>query len=117
MITGQTLINLGYKPSKWFKNVIEYANTNNLDSYGIHKYIDSIVPKTLEPHSQPISFHKNIVADNKHEQSNIDSVCAAMNNILTIPTVVNAAIMPDACPTGPNDIPVGGIVADRKSVV
>ncbi len=116
MVTGKTLIDLGYKPSKWFKNVIDYANTNNLESDAIHKYIDSIVPKTLEPHSQPISFHKNIVADNQHEQSNIDSVCAAMNNILTIPTVVNAAIMPDACPTGPNDIPVGGIVATKNAI-
>jgi len=116
MITGQTLIDLGYKPSKWFKNVIDYANTNNLESDAIHKYIDSIVPKTLEPYREPISFHKNIVADNQHEQSNIDSVCAAMNNILTIPTVVNAAIMPDACPTGPNDIPVGGIVATKNAI-
>jgi len=116
MVTGQTLIDLGYKPSKWFKNVIDYANTNNLESDAIHRYIDSIVPKTLEPHSQPISFHKNIIADNQYEQSNIDSVCAAMNNILTIPTVVNAAIMPDACPTGPNDIPVGGIVATKNAI-
>lgn len=116
MVTGQTLIDLGYKPSKWFKNVIDYANSNNLESDAIHRYIDSIVPKTLEPHSQPISFHKNIIADNQYEQSNIDSVCAAMNNILTIPTVVNAAIMPDACPTGPNDIPVGGIVATKNAI-
>jgi RNA-splicing ligase RtcB len=116
MVTGKTLIDLGYKPSKWFKNVIDYANTNNLESDAIHRYIDSIVPKTLEPYSQPISFHKNIVADNKHEQSNIDSVCAAMNNILTIPTAVNAAIMPDACPTGSNDIPVGGIVATKNAI-
>jgi len=116
MVTGQTLIDLGYKPSKWFKNVIDYANTNNLESGDIHKYIDSIVPKTLEPHSQPILFHKNIIADNQYEQSNIDSVCAAMNNILTIPTAVNAAIMPDACPTGPNDIPVGGIVATKNAI-
>jgi RNA-splicing ligase RtcB len=116
MVTGKTLIDLGYKPSKWFKNVIDYANTNNLESDAIHKYIDSIVPKTLEPHREPISFHKNIVADNKHEQSNIDSVCAAMSNILTIPTAVNAAIMPDACPTGPNDIPVGGIVVTKNAI-
>jgi RNA-splicing ligase RtcB len=116
MITGKTLIDLGYKPSKWFKDVIDYANSNNLDNNAIHRYIDSIVPKILEPHSEPISFYKNIVANNKQEQSNIDSVCAAMNSILTIPTAVNAAIMPDACPTGKGEIPVGGIVATKNAI-
>lgn len=116
MITGQTLIDLGYKPCKWFKNVIDYANSNQLDHNGIISYISSVVPKTLEPHNQPIFFHKNIVADNEHERSNIDSVISAMNNILTIPTAVNAAIMPDACPTGPNDIPVGGIVVTKNAI-
>jgi hypothetical protein len=116
MITGKTLIDLGYKPSKWFKDVIDYANSNNLDNNAIHRYIDSIVPKALEPHSEPIFFYKNIVANNKQEQSNIDSVCAAMNSILTIPTAVNAAIMPDACPTGKGEIPVGGIVATKNAI-
>jgi len=116
MITGQTLIDLGYKPSKWFKNVIDYANVNQLDNNGIISYIESIVPKPLEPHKNPISFHQNILADNEHEQSNIDSVVSAMNSILTIPTAINAAIMPDACPTGPNDIPVGGIVVTKNAI-
>jgi tRNA-splicing ligase RtcB len=116
MITGQTLIDLGYKPSKWFKNVIDYANANQLDNHGIISYIESIVPKTIEPHKNPISFHQNILADNEHEQSNVDSVVSAMNSILTVPTAINAAIMPDACPTGPNDIPVGGIVVTKNAI-
>lgn len=116
MINGQTLINLGYKPSKWFKDVIGYANANQLSNDDIVSYVESIVPKTIDPHSEPISFHKNILADNEHEQLNVDSVCSAMNSILTIPTTVNAAIMPDACPTGPNDIPVGGIVVTKNAI-
>jgi RNA-splicing ligase RtcB len=116
MITGKTLIDLGYKPAKWFSKVIDYANKNQLDNTAIVSYINSIIPKIIEPLSNPISFHKNIIADNDHEQKNIDSVCKAMNNILTIPTAVNAAIMPDACPTGPNDIPVGGIVVTKNSI-
>jgi RNA-splicing ligase RtcB len=116
MVTGQTLIDLGYKPAKWFKDVIGYANANQLTNDAIVSYVDSMVPKTIDPYSEPISFHKNILADNEHEQLNVDAVCSAMNNILTIPTAVNAAIMPDACPTGPNDIPVGGIVVTKNAI-
>ena len=116
MVTGQTLIELGYKPSKWFKKVIDHANEHNLDNDAIAKYIDHYIPKHIQPHKEPIPFYKNIEAENKHEESNIDSVCSAMNSILTIPTAVNAAIMPDACPTGPNDIPVGGIVVTKNAI-
>jgi len=100
VISGKKLIDLGYKPSKWFSQVINYANSNNLDTKEIISYIDSIVPKTIEPLDNPISFYKNIIADSEDEKSNLDAVTRSMNSILTIPTVVNAAIMPDACPTG-----------------
>jgi len=30
MITGKDLIDLGFKPGKWFKDVINYANQNQL---------------------------------------------------------------------------------------
>jgi RNA-splicing ligase RtcB len=116
MINGQTLISLGYKPSKWFSSVISYANEHELNNDQLIRYVDSILPKVIEPHANPIPFHKNIIADNDHEQSNVDSVISAMNSILTIPTAVNAAIMPDACPTGPNDIPVGGIVVTDNAI-
>ena len=116
MINGKTLIDLGYKPSKWFSQVINYSNSNNLDTKEIISYIDSVVPKTIEPLDNPISFYKNIIADTEDEKSNLDAVTRSMNSILTIPTVVNAAIMPDACPTGPNDIPVGGIVVTKNSI-
>lgn len=116
MITGKTLIDLGYEPSKWFSSVIQYANTNDLSIEELHNHISSVMPKVIEPLSSPIDFHKNILADNEHEQKNIDSVYEAMNSLLTIPTVVNAAVMPDACPTGKDEIPVGGIIATKNAI-
>lgn len=116
MITGKTLIDLGYKPSKWFSSVISYANANNLSVDEIHSYIDQLKPKIIEPLSSPIDFHKNILAENESDAKNIDSVISAMNEILITPTVVNAAIMPDACPTGKGEIPVGGIVATKNAI-
>lgn len=116
MINGKTLIDLGYEPSKWFSSVIEYANNNNLNTDELHNHISSIIPKVVEPLSSPIDFHKNILADNEHEQKNIDSVYEAMNSLLTIPTAVNAAVMPDACPTGKDEIPVGGVIATKNAI-
>lgn len=116
MISGKTLIDLGYQPSKWFSSVIAYANTNDLNTEQLHNYISSILPKVVEPLSNPITFHKNILSDNEYEQKNIESVYEAMNSLLTIPTIVDAAIMPDACPTGKDEIPVGGIIATKNAI-
>jgi len=116
MITGKTLIDLGYEQSKWFGSVISYANENNLSVEEIHNYIRSIIPVVIEPLSSPIAFSQNITIDNEHEQKNLDSVSAAMNFILVAPTVKSAAIMPDACPTGRDEIPVGGIVATKNAI-
>lgn len=116
MISGKTLIDLGYQPSKWFSSVIDYANTNDLNTEQLHNHISSILPKVVEPLYNPIDFHKNILADNEHELKNIESVYEAMNSLLTIPTAVDAAIMPDACPTGKDEIPVGGIIATKNAI-
>jgi len=116
VITGKILIDLGYEPAKWFSAAISYANKNNLSTEEIRSYIESIVPKTLEPLSNPIDFHKNILAETEGDAKNIDSVISAMNEILTTPTVVDAAIMPDACPTGKGEIPVGGIVVTKNAI-
>ena len=57
------------------------------------------------------SFNVNIKAENELEENNINSVVATMNEVMRTPTVVDGAIMPDACPTGSiGTIPVGGVV-------
>ena len=39
MINGNTLIELGYKPSKWFKDALLYANENNLEGQKLKDYL------------------------------------------------------------------------------
>ena len=63
MITGQDIINLGFKPNKWFKEVIEFANENNLSGDTLKSYIESVRPKYIEPHTEPIPFFQKIKAD------------------------------------------------------
>ena len=44
MITGKTLIELGFKPAKWFRDVIEHANTHGLEGQALVSYVESIRP-------------------------------------------------------------------------
>ena len=68
MITGKKLIELGLKPSKWFKHIIEYANEHQLDAKEILAYAHQIIPKQLVPFQQPIPYHKNIKASSEDEK-------------------------------------------------
>lgn len=68
MITGKVLIDMGYKPNKLFKTAIEYANANNLVGDSLRAYMDSIQPIHIEPHSEPLGFHKNIRPETEDER-------------------------------------------------
>ena len=78
------------------------------------------IPKpipTVEPHSEPLFYHKNITHTNRDEELNIVSIENTMNVLMKTPTVVTGAVMPDACPTGENgQIPVGGVVVTENAI-
>lgn len=116
MITGKDLISMGYKPNKLFKEAIEYANANNLSKEELKKYMDSIQPVFIEPYDQPLNFHKNIRAESEEEVNNINMVFRDMNSLMTTPTILTGAVMPDACPTGEGQIPVGGVVVAKNAI-
>jgi RNA-splicing ligase RtcB len=116
MITGKDLINLGYEPSKLFKQALIHINANNLSTDAIRSYMDSIQPVHIKPHSEPIGFHLNIRAETPDEFANFESVIHDMRSLLITPTLVSAAVMPDACPTGGGEIPVGGVVVARNAI-
>lgn len=120
MITGNTLIELGFKESKWFGVAIKFANENGLQGEELVDYlnlISSVVTKYVEPFERPIDYIKNIVADSEHETDNVEKVFATMDAVMTTPTVVNGCVMPDACPTGGiGQIPVGGVVVTKNAI-
>jgi RNA-splicing ligase RtcB len=116
MITGQDLIELGYSPARWFKVVIDYANENQLSGESLKNYVDSVLPKFVKPHPEPLDFYKNIRPETEEEISNVERVIENMNVLMTTPTVVSGAVMPDACPTGDGEIPVGGVVVTKNAI-
>lgn len=117
MITGKTIIDLGYKPAKWFKHVIVYANEHGLEGQQLIDYIESIKPQTIEPYQTALDYHKNIRAEQEDEKANVYQVFQTMDELMKTPTLVNGAVMPDACPTGElGQIPVGGIAVAKNAI-
>jgi tRNA-splicing ligase RtcB (3'-phosphate/5'-hydroxy nucleic acid ligase) len=117
MITGKELLDLGYKPARWFKDAIDFANENNLTGDSLKNYLQEVSPKFILPFSEPLDFYKNIRADSEEETSNMEVVFATMNELMKTPTLVNGAVMPDACPTGEvGHIPVGGVVVAKNAI-
>ena len=116
MITGQDLLNLGFKPGKWFKEAIAYANDNQLSGDELFGYLETFRPKYIEPFSEPVSFYQNIKAETEEEILNVESVLSTMRELMITPTLVGGAVMPDACPTGPGQIPVGGVVIAKNAI-
>jgi RNA-splicing ligase RtcB len=118
MITGKTIIELGYRPGKWFKDAISHANENNLEGEELIKYLDSVCPPApIEPFIEPVSYQKNIEAETELEETNVTQVFKTMDELMKTPTIVNGAVMPDACPTGGDgQIPVGGVAVAKNAI-
>ncbi|MCH2223150.1 MAG: RtcB family protein [Crocinitomicaceae bacterium] len=117
-VNGNTLIELGYRPGKWFKDAIEYINTNELEGRELNEYLEQFKsPPLIDLHEETVSYEVNIRAENEMEESNVTSVVDSMEVLMKTPTLVNGAIMPDACPTGSaGTIPVGGVAVAKNAI-
>ena len=62
-------------------------------------------------------YYANIAPSSPEEYATVADVHQSMQEILRIPTVVKAAVMPDACPAGPiGHIPVGGVAVAENAI-
>lgn len=116
-ITGQTLIDMGYQPGRWFSEALDHANLHQLEGDALKAYLDSVEQKTIEPYEQPLPYHRNIEAETEEEISNVEAVHRHMQELMITPTLLEGAVMPDACPAGgKGSIPVGGVVAAKNAI-
>lgn len=124
VISGKDLIRLGYEPASWFGKAIVYFNEHPelWLSDNVKEIIDGFIPKepsynTYMPLDKPVPYKKFIDTENDDELSNLISVEETMDVVMRTPTVVDGAIMPDACPAGNiGNIPVGGLVVTDNSI-
>ncbi len=117
-ITGKELIEMGFKSGKWFPEALEYINSNNLLEEDMLTYLEQYKTAPEIPlFENYVDFKINIKAENELEEDNVNKVVTSMEVLMKTPTVVNGAIMPDACPTGPAGIiPVGGVVVAKNAI-
>lgn len=121
MVTGKTLIELGYTPSEWFGTalrLLKYVSEHDLDE--IRSICDELVKSNVD--NKLYSFKSNIDyklfidANSAVEKQNLDLVIRDMNEIMKTPTVIDGAIMPDGCPVGQGNIPVGAVCVTENTI-
>lgn len=115
IITGKDLIALGYPPARWFKAALVEIG-DSTDEARIRAVCDRLMPPPcVALHATPALFDLFITADSADEQSQIDQLIAGFSALMRTPTMIEGALMPDACEAGPKGtIPVGGVaIADR----
>ena len=78
--------------------------------------MELVRPRYIQPHAEPVDFYKNIRPETEEEISNVESVLSTMTELMKTPTLVGGAVMPDACPTGDGQIPVGGVVIAKNAI-
>ena len=117
-ITGQYLIDLGYKPAKWFSEALQYINDKDLSEVEISEYLEQFQsPEPIPLKETPAEFIINIKAENNDEIENVGKVIETMSEMLKTPTMIGGALMPDACPTGEKGIiPVGGVAIAKNAI-
>jgi len=117
-VTGKTLIDLGFREGRWFAEALVHINENELEGELLTNYLEQYkMPPIQELHGKAMAFSINIKAENELEEQNVDSVVSSMEKLMRTPTVVDGAIMPDACPAGPSGtIPVGGVVVTKNAI-
>ncbi len=117
-VSGNELIALGYRPGKWFAEALEHIHQNNLNEEEMQAYLEQFKsPDPLPLNTEPQEFVINIRAEHESEADNVEKVISTMNVLMKTPTLVKGAIMPDACPTGPEGhIPVGGVVVAKNAI-
>lgn len=117
-ITGKTLVDLGYKPGKWFSKALTHINENELTEEAMLAYLEDFkLPPVLDLFEDPIPYQKNIKSENELEETNVAQVFESMDVLMKTPTLVTGAVMPDACPTGTvGVIPVGGVVVAKNAI-
>lgn len=119
IVSGQDLINAGMPQGKWFRPALDAANQVLRNGGTMDAALEAarafqpgpVLPLQL---AGSVPLHMNIRAENDLEEDNIAKVQATMQVLARTPVVKAAAVMPDACPSGPpGTIPVGGIVASE----
>lgn len=118
--TGNSLIQWGFKPGKWFGEAIDLANSLYDDGWNTKAIKDRIAELepapvvTQSPRTNTLPFSVFLEPENDVERANLDQCIMQMDENMRVPTVRKGTVMPDACPAGP--APVGSVIATENAI-
>ena len=116
-ITGKDLIDLGFEQGAQLGAALKIVNAQGLSGNDLANWVQDNKPALHIPLQDAPAYMLNIEADNALEAENIEKVRNTMDVLMRTPTIRAGAVMPDACPAGPNGtIPVGGVVAAQNAI-
>ncbi|MEL6967082.1 MAG: RtcB family protein [Pseudomonadota bacterium] len=119
MLTGKDLIDAKAQPGPWFAKALDQANAAIADGMdpaaALNLALTFAPPPALQLRGAgDIAFFENIEANTEFERDNVSAVRRTMATLMRTPVIEAGAVMPDACPAGPQGtIPVGGVVASK----
>ena len=124
---GNTLIQMGYKPGKHFPEMLQVANglaEHDIGQEQIREALDEIYDEaTFEEPTIPLkeSGKFSVYLDEgttEYEKNNNTAVMEHVKELVRVPTIVDAAVMPDACPAGSamGTIPVGCVAVAENAI-
>ena len=116
-ITGKDLIDLGFPQGPELGHALMQVRAQGLEGAALAAWVRDNAPAPRIGLQANPGYRFNLEAENAAEADNVDKVRATMDVLMRTPTLVEGAVMPDACPSGPEGtIPVGGVVAARNAI-
>lgn len=116
-ITGKDLIALGFEQGRDLGRAIEVVNKLGLSGAELSAWVDANKPAPRIKLQDNPGYRMNLEAETEQEQDNVAKVRETMDVLMRTPTLVDGAVMPDACPAGPKGtIPVGGVVVAKNAI-
>ena len=136
MLNGKELLEMGYEQGPHFTEMLDLAKVleeNDVPRSQVLEAVQEIYDEYLENKKEDLSKRLNLrpskdevplhvfldeEKDNQFIKDNNKAVFDHVNYIRTLPTVVEMAVMPDACPAGGElgTIPVGSVAVTKNAI-
>ncbi len=116
-VTGKDLIDLGFAQGPALGRAIKTVNALGLTGDALANWVAANRPAPRLRLQENPGYSFNLAPETEAEAENAAKVRATMDSLMRTPTLVGGAVMPDACPAGPEGtIPVGGVAVARGAI-
>ncbi|MEO1138075.1 MAG: RtcB family protein [Pseudomonadota bacterium] len=116
-VTGKDLINLGFEQGPALGKAIDTVNALGLEGEALAGWVQANKPAPRIKLQDNPGYQFNLEAETEDEVENVAKVKVTMDKMMRTPTLVGGAVMPDACPSGPEGtIPVGGVAVAKNAI-